>query len=235
MTNNLSNEMYRSPKNLAYMSIAGLGIIALIESMTVIFGFGQIVSPDSEFGSGESLWIILQSLAALTQFPVYIFTIVCFLMWLNRANKNLTPLRSTNIEYSSGWAVGWWFIPFANLVKPLHVVQEVWTESDPDFNPELGFLSNAVSTPSLLYFWWGFWIVSNFASNLSSRMLDGGDPNIIVFSGYAFIASGLLTLIAAILAIKVVLGITQRQEERFPKVGSFLQPWQTPPAPPTFE
>ncbi|QYO65100.1 DUF4328 domain-containing protein [Leptolyngbya sp. 7M] len=54
----------------------------------------------------------------LVSFPVGIATIVLFLVWLYRAHKNLFSLKPTHLDFSPGWAVGWWFIPFLNLVRP---------------------------------------------------------------------------------------------------------------------
>jgi hypothetical protein len=232
---NLSNETYRSPKTLGYLAMGGLALVGLAEFLSVLVGFGQIMSPSSTIEGNQPMWILLQGVVALLQFPCYILTVVFFLIWLNRANKNLTPLGANNLEFSSGWAVGWWFIPFANLVKPFQVVREVWNESDPDVDPNYSFLSSSMGTPPLLGFWWAFWIISNIAANISSRMLEVETPKDLEVSGYVFIVSGILMVVAAILAIKVVYGITSRQEERILKVGSLRQNFQPPPAPPKFD
>ena len=239
---NLSNEVYSSPKTLSYLTIGGLLLVGLAEFLSAIFGFGQIVSPTSMLNGNQPLWVVFQGFAALLQLPCLIFTIVFFLIWLNRANKNLTPLRANHPEFSSGWAVGWWFIPFANLVKPFQVVREVWNESDPDFDPSLSFLSSSAGTPAILSFWWAFWIISNIVSNITNRMFNDlaeqmhkATTQDLEFTGYFFIVSGVLTTIAAVLAIKIVYGITNRQEERFAKVGAYRQSFLEPPSPPRFD
>jgi len=122
-------------------------------------------------------------------------------------------------------------IPFANLVKPFQVVREVWRESDPDF--DASFLSNVTSAPTYLGFWWAFWVISNIATNGSSRMLDFEDSKSLEISGYFFTAGGILSAVAAILAIKVVRDITYRQELRFQRIGN-LQGFM-PPQPPKFD
>jgi Domain of unknown function (DUF4328) len=236
MRNNFTNEIYRSLKTFSYFAIVGLALVCLAEIFSVILGLGQIISPTSMLNGSQPLWISLQAVVALLELPCQIFTVVFFLIWLNRANKNLTPLRANNIEFSSGWAVGWWFIPFANLVKPFQIVKEVWNESDPDFNPDVNFLSSSSGTPSILTFWWALWIISNIATNISSRMFDVKTQGDLEITGYVFIVSGILTFIAAILAIKVVYEITNKQDARFLRVNTFKQPFhfQEPPPPPTF-
>ncbi len=71
-----------------------------------------------------------------------------FLMWLFRTYKNLEPLGSENIRFTPGWSVGWWFIPFANLVMPFKAVRGVWSESDPATvgDEELPFRNSSVGT-----------------------------------------------------------------------------------------
>jgi hypothetical protein len=238
---NYSDEIYRSPKALSYLTIGGLSMVGLSEFLSLILGFGQVLSPASVINGNQPVWVVFQGLVAMVEFPCFIFTVVVFLTWLNRAYKNLIPLRAHHLEFSSGWAVGWWFVPFANLVKPFQVVREVWNESDPDIDPNMSFLSTSGGAPALLGFWWAFWIISRIASNLTSRMFNDVVEQMnkatfkdLEFIGYFFIVSGILTVIAAFLAIKVVSGITQRQEQRILKVGALPQDFQQPPAPPVF-
>ena len=119
-------------------------------------------------------------------------------------------------------------------MKPFQVVKEVWNQSDPDIDPDVNFLSSSVGSSSLLTFWWATWILSNIATNISSRMFDVKNPRDLELAGYMFITSGIFTIVAAILAINVVKGITDRQEARILKVMTFNQPFQQPPPPPNF-
>ncbi len=229
---------YRSPKTLSGLAKAGIGLVGLCTLFSLFIGIGQVVSPDRslEFDGIESgsLWFLLQGLIALVQFPAFFFAAVMFLMWLFRVYKNLPALRSDNTEYSPGWAVGWWFIPFANLVKPFQVVRNAWSESDPDVDLEMGFLSSVQSgAPAYMAVWWGFWLLSNFATNITNRFWDPDNIDTVEFSGYFFIISGILWTVASVAAIKVVWEITERQELRFKNIGLLRQ--QEPPPPPTFD
>lgn len=237
MTNNYLENPYTSLKTLSLFAISGLAIVALCELSAVFLGLGQILSPemtlDLDDGSQSSLWLVLQSLVLLTRIPFYIFTVIFFLIWLNRAHKNLGALQATHTEFTSGWAVGWWFVPFANLVKPFQVVREVWWESNPEFDDGPTFLTASLhAAPTFMTLWWAFWIISNIASNITSRVFDPEDMSTVAISGFLFIGSGTLTVIAAVFAIQVVRDITQRQEYRFLKIGTM--PHSTPPPPPTF-
>lgn len=227
---------YRSAKTLSLLAIAGLALTIVCKILGSLIGIGQVVSPDYTFkldgNSNSSVWLLAQGIVALLQFPVFIFTVVFFLIWLNRANKNLEPLKASYTEFSSGWAVGWWFIPFANLVKPFQVVREVWRESDPEFDGDSGFLSSQVGAPTYMGFWWGFWIVSNIFENITSRVYDPDKLETVEISGYLFIISGIFSSIAAFLAIMVVRDITARQETRIKAVGTLNE--HLPPPPPQY-
>ena len=228
---------YRSPKTLSLLAVGGLSVMALTSVLSVVLGAVQIASPDSvvdlDGESADSLWLLLQGLVYLVRFPAYIATVVVFLMWLNRANKNLSALQAPAVEFSSGWAVGWWFIPFANLVKPYQVVREVWWDSDPDFDEEPTFLSASLKTaPTFVGVWWGFWIASNIFENISSRAFDLDSIANTEIGGMLFIVSGVLSGVAAWLAVKVVRDITGRQDQRIVAVGS--RSTNLPPPPPSF-
>lgn len=54
---------------------------------------------------------------------------IVWLIWQHRAQKNLEGLGATWLRFTPGWAVGWWFVPFANLVKPFQTMRELWKAS----------------------------------------------------------------------------------------------------------
>jgi hypothetical protein len=66
----------------------------------------------------------------------------CFIPWFHRAYKNMASWRAT--RFSSGWAIGGWFIPFANLVVPYLVAKDLATYSGP----------TKTSPTNYLQVWW---------------------------------------------------------------------------------
>jgi DNA-binding CsgD family transcriptional regulator len=56
---------------------------------------------------------------------------ILLLIWVYRSARNLLTLGIQGIRYSPGWAVGWFFIPFANLIMPPLVLTEIWKASGP--------------------------------------------------------------------------------------------------------
>jgi hypothetical protein len=231
----MSYNYYQPLTTFARLAMGGLVLSALCDLLSVLLGLGQMLSPEFiiDLEGPYSFWLLAQSFVAVANIPVYLLTAIFFLIWLNKANKNLTPLGADYLEFSSGWAVGWWFIPFANLVKPFQVVKEVWRESDPEIVENTGFMSNVSGgSPGYIGLWWGLWIVSNIFNNIAARASEASSTESIQLSGAVFAASGATGVAAAVLAIMVVRDITQRQELRFAGIG--LRRNQEPPPPPVF-
>jgi hypothetical protein len=53
-------------------------------------------------------------------------TIVAWCIWQYRAQADLYARGVPDLRYSPGWAVGWWFVPFASLVMPCLTMRELW-------------------------------------------------------------------------------------------------------------
>lgn len=222
---------FKPLKTLSIFTVIAFGIMMLLSFIFFVLSIGNIFAPTFYIGE-VSGWLGLIGITMILRFPIFILTAILFLIWLNRANKNLTPLKAENIEFSSGWAVGWWFIPFANLVKPFQVVREVWCQSDPDFDESLGFLPNSYQAPTFMTLWWACWLISNILLQIFDK-IDSSDRTMSLPSSIIMILSSLCAMIAAFLVIKIVRGITERQNLRFNRLQSTDQGF-VPPPPPTF-
>ena len=235
MPNKFRNETYRSSKIYSYLVMACLGSILVC---VVLFAIGcviMLVLPDMlvdlDSGLNANLGLLLIGFASLPYTPVYILTVVLFLMWVYRSYRNLSPLKARNLEFSPGWAVGWWFVPLANFVKPFQIIRELWNESDPDFDEDLGYMPSSLDTPETVGFWWAAFLISGFAFRISDRMVEN-DGSVNKYFPVAFLVASIINAAAAILAILIVKTITERQEERFRKID---QKKLEPPEPPVFE
>jgi len=178
-------------------------------------------------GDSLNVGLGLTGITAIFKIPLFILTVIFFLIWEYRAFSNLSALKAQHLEFTPGWAVGWWFIPFANLVKPFQAMRELRNESDPDFDPNLGFLSTSSSASTMMGFWWAFWIIRNISDNIAARIDHTPTFSILMIlsSSFEIIAGGLL--------IKIILDIVKRQELRFKNLGASEQ-FSAPPPPPTF-
>ncbi len=109
---------------------------------------------------------------------INIVVIVVFAMWIYRAAANLRDAEVAGFEYTPGWSVGWYFIPFVNFFKPFTAMRQIW-------NASRGAAGNLDDGSSTLTIWWTFWLVSNIANNVSLRMsLRVEDPTLLELSVY---------------------------------------------------
>ena len=175
---------------------------------------------------GGFLALALTGVLGLATIAVYIATVVVFLMWLYRVSNNVASFGETR-QTSAGWAVGYFFIPIANLFMPYQAIKEIWKKSGPK---AADAFSDGVSPPGFFPAWWGFWIASNITSNISFRMTMEEAP--AGASATVGILSEVLSIAAAFFAIQVIKEIDRRQEER---ARNLQEAFPTPPPPPVFE
>jgi hypothetical protein len=131
-----------------------------------------------------------------------------------RAMKNLWLIHAVGADTSPGWAVGWYFIPFANLVKPAQAMRQIWRASH---EPRGGG-----DTPPLLSLWWACWIISNILGNISTQLTirSGGFGEAI--TNYDMYTAGLvvdaivapISIASALLLRAIVGGVAAAQERQ---------------------
>ena len=139
--------------------IAGVGLIGGSLALVVVCDRLGLADPQT-----ASRPVLATSLAiALIQLASALLCVIISAMWLHRASANLAA-RGIAMQYSPGGAWGWYFLPIANLFKPLGAMKEIWAES---FGRDDSF---AGSTDPLLARWWTSWIVGNVALSMSARI-----------------------------------------------------------------
>jgi hypothetical protein len=206
--------------------------VAALTVVAIIFRFGQLsllqkirdqgagaVTQGQAEAADNRLTAVSVPLGVLT-----VATIVMWCVWQFRAQSNLRPLGAANLRYSPGWAVGWWFIPFANIVMPYLTVRELWKASDPE-GGSAGWQMG--KTTSLMPFWWACWLgyaalVSIGTSILANAESNGiaSVPTRIAVTEWS-IAGQFSYVAAAVLAILIVRQVEQRQQAK----AARLQSW----------
>ena len=156
------------------IAIILLVIGAACSALIIVAEIGQIAfwefSEGQEVADNPGGFAALLSYAALTILGVVIFivTAIAFLMWLHRSSTNLTSFGHWRSQgYSPAWSVGSFFVPIVNLFVPYQATKYVWQKSRPANAQSFSF---ATSPPGFFPAWWGFWLASNFATNIHYRM-----------------------------------------------------------------
>jgi hypothetical protein len=119
---------------------------------------------------------------------------ILFFFWLYRIQSNLIFLDNQNLEFTPGWAVGWFFIPIANLVKPYQVVREAWQASDPKTIGCEAATWSAVSSALLVGWWWAFHLAMAIGGNLL-RIVEGNPETVEQYQQASLISIGFFTAI----------------------------------------
>jgi hypothetical protein len=146
---------------------------------------------------------------------IFIISAIIFLVWVYRANKNLHSFVRPVMTYSSGWAVGWYFIPFMSLFRPYQVMNEISKASDPNIDISLDSVTHLPSS-SVVGIWWALFIISNFIGNFVFRIALGSDtPSEILTASYAYIVSDVIDIVGFMITIIMVIKISQNQDLRY--------------------
>ena len=175
-----------------------------------LFETGKLTAFFSEGSPGSALALVGAIGGAVTL--LWVLNVVFFCMWMHRAAQNLRRFGRTGLQFTPGWAVGWWFIPLANLFKPYQAMQEIVRASDPDVPVDSEYGSDWITgtIPPVVNFWWAMWIATIVLDRVTSRMDD--------FSLWTAGLSAVLNAIAAGACILVVKLVSERQEALAAKV-----------------
>ncbi len=136
-------------------------------------------------------------------------TATLFIIWFHRVRHNAEVFAPDVQRRTPGWAIGGWFIPFANLWIPRGIAQDVLRASQPD--PYAGELRHQ----RLLNSWWSLWIVSNIFDRLAARQYDAAEDPQAVHDAAGWLMTGsVLDIVAAVLALLFVRRLTADQNAK---------------------
>jgi hypothetical protein len=131
---------------------------------------------------------------------------ILWLVWQHRAQTNVLG-RRTGLRFTPGWAVGWWFVPIANLWKPFQAMSELRRASE-----HRDGWAMASAWP-VMGFWWAGWIASAALTRVSAAQAGGtADIDDFIASDVTWIIAMLVDISTAVLAALVVLRIARAQE-----------------------
>ncbi len=228
----ISENDYAPLKTRAFLAAGFIALQALLVLGMLFSIFAYFISPETMYRD-QSLWLVAHDLLSSVRALLYLVGVVFFLVWLHRANKNLLALKPDHLEYTAGWAVGWWFVPFANLVKPFQVVREVWCESDSELSEGPSFLTSSLHTaPSYMGFWWAAFLLMGFLGNLTRFFGSSQAQNDLYMRLYVLAAFDGMIIVACLLVLYLILDVSSRQNQRVTKLEPMLL--STSPPPPIF-
>ena len=214
---------------LLYLHIDRAWIVAEMKELEIGAIIGQVGQArmvqlqDQLFDSLQRAHTMV-TLTSLAFWP----TVVIYLMWLYRASSNLRLLQADGVSHTPGGAVISYFVPIANLFRPLMQMKEIWRASDPE-HIDHGRAWQQFPAAMIINAWWISFLLTGIVAFIGSCVepdpfldiqIEGRgngfrhwrDESAVVWT-YASAYVGIL--VAGSLLILIIRGITQRQRERF--------------------
>jgi hypothetical protein len=142
--------------------------------------------------------------------PIIVFIIV-YCMWKYLAYKNLRASGVQGLKHSPGGAVGWYFIPIVNMIKPHKVMQELWKAT---FYADGTKNWKSKKNNWMITCWWlayivSLWIIGQNQSNEDDTIGYYRTEVMLIW------ASDLLWVVSGALLIVLIKRITEAQDKRF--------------------
>lgn len=127
------------------------------------------------------------------------------LKWIYRVNRNAHTF-ARGLTVRPAWAVGWFFVPFANLLMPFRGVAQAWrATTEPSRWKE-------ASLPSTLRLWWGLWLVFGLVDNASFRVeLRATDLQTLAAADYLTILASAIRVPLDLVFMRMVRNLTAMQ------------------------
>ncbi len=210
---------FRPTWTLAVLSIAGLGVMFFLSAGTALgdairlYGTG-IVSDGIPNDELIETGMLVRGFLALATLLVYVPLTIFFCVWTYRSAANARALGAGGFEITPGWAVGWHFIPIANLWMPFKAFSEFWRASRADLPERVPGLWQDTGAGLLLGSWWSAWVLGR-ALNAIGRPFAREGGTLEAFGSMLHLGGSILESLAALLCIAVVYRLTARQQQLF--------------------
>lgn len=224
---------YRPFRTLTYSTAGIFGLLVITTAVPVLLMGSLLIEPELFVGhedAGAAANVVLQVVGVI-ETVLRIACIVVFLVWVYRGFVNLTAISSAVLDFSPGAAIGWWFVPFVNIVRGYQIVRELWTFSVPDASDDEMF-AVIPSAPWWMIIWWLSFVVGNVFLRVSTMITPS---DIEKFGGMELLwgtifIGGFLHIISALLLIRIMLGVNSMQEARYAQQTAAAR-IETPPPP----
>jgi serine/threonine protein kinase len=155
----------------------------------------------------------------------FLVSATLFLAWFRRAYTNLAPLGARRLRYGRWWTVGAWVLPVFSLFRPKQILNDIWRASEPDLPADVGDRWRHRPVTPLLGWWWMTFLASILVRSVTTEAVHAAASVMTLgllpsqldrfqASADVQVLAELLTVLAGMLALRVVRRTTARQEQR---------------------
>ncbi|HXO18776.1 MAG TPA: DUF4328 domain-containing protein [Thermoanaerobaculia bacterium] len=146
----------------------------------------------------------------MVQVGLFLVTGFVWLLWLHSSYELLRHLGTKVTRFSPGQAVGAWFVPFVNLVRPYQVVSELRLRTR---NLNATAEPQPLTSGEITALWWLTWLAANVTELLYAAFLGTAKTaDVIVVADKIGFAGNALEAAAALLAYYLVRQIHNAQK-----------------------
>jgi len=191
-------------------------VFTLISLVLGLLNAAKLTAAQAAGGVDESYEAFdgLQRIFGFMQISLFLVTAILFLMWVHQGYKNLTALEAVEMRFTPGWAVGYFFIPFLNIIRGYEVVADLWKASGQEARNEGGLGWKKLAVPGLLTIWWVAWLVSGFIGRqVAAAAIRADSIDALLHVSRISFLSDLFSLLPSVLFILVLKDIDERQTE----------------------
>lgn len=190
--------------NIGFISLSILKDIWLLLEINKAIPYGGLDESLAHFSDNVDLFM------GVVGMLIYLVMLTFLMIWVYKANQNCWGFAAQgqfkDLKFTSGWSVGWWFVPLANWVQPPRIISEIWKVST---NPQNW---KSVGLNPVVPIWWTIWIINS----LLARLYMFGAKNVVdihTLKPYVIMGMGveLLAIVVNILMVIFVVFITRRQ------------------------
>lgn len=151
----------------------------------------------------------LYLLTVMARLGVYITIGIVLMLWLRRALDNLDQFPNPQRRFGPGWAIGAWFVPFANYVIPKQLINDAWRGAAVEGTA--GRPWKDVPVPMVIQLWWGFYLVGFAFGTVSLGASSAETPSGLQTNLILELVPLPFQLAAALCAALSIREITRRQ------------------------
>jgi len=219
---NKASGRFNSPYG-PYRTVNGIGwavmislVLGSVAAVVQIFALASLNAAnirwenDAEAESEVDRWIEISDSISYAEVATFLVTVVLWGVWKNKSCKNAWLFQSgkpalfrQSDQITPGWAVGWYFVPIANLWKPFQA---------------MAFIRNQVSEHfkggAIVGLWWAAWLVMNIGSRTLTRSNEVYTTEAANSYNQRLMIDSGLTIVASITAAILIFTLSRAQRDQ---------------------
>jgi uncharacterized membrane protein len=207
---------FRDQRGLAKMCV----VLLLLQSAVALFGVisawwtydllslastGRSIGPEVLEADATRGMIV-----ALLSIFLYAIGAVAVLTWIYSASRHAHLAGVLEMTVTPGWAVGWYFVPFANLFMPFRAMREIEEASAAAVSQK----ERGSAGESLMLGWWGSWLAMNITTWVSFRIAGNASSVDDLRTAAMFDMISCVLMVSACLLLSALIGRIQSFQNR---------------------